>query len=206
MDQRNHACLGSIQSGKPCKGCMRGLPKTSSAMSYQLDAPRPPAVARTCCTDSGYPLVVMVQPTHYRNSDHLVPCMMRGKSRSARFRNLLLDALMRSCLVEVRHIRIEHALELLLVEDQQVVKAFLSDTPQEAFADRIGSWCMIGRFENLNAHSLSPHEQNRTQICYRYHESDTSVLAHTGSLLGVVAPPRDRSEIVSRLRGSPSVT
>ena len=53
--------------------------------------------------------------------------------------------------VEVRHILIEHALELLLVEDQQMVKAFLSHTPQEAFADRIGSWCMIGRFENLDS-------------------------------------------------------
>jgi hypothetical protein len=27
---------------------------------------------QTCCTDSGYPLVVMVQPTQYWNSDHLV--------------------------------------------------------------------------------------------------------------------------------------
>ena len=26
---------------------------------------------RTSCTDLGYPLVVMVEPTHYRNSDHL---------------------------------------------------------------------------------------------------------------------------------------
>ena len=106
---------------------------------------------RTSCTDSGYPLVVMVEPTHYRNSDHLVPCILRGRSRSAPFRNLLLNTLMRSCQVEVHHILIEHALELLLAEDQQMVKAFLSYTPQIAFADRIGSWCMKGRFENLNS-------------------------------------------------------
>jgi hypothetical protein len=31
-----------------------------------------------------------------------------------------------------------------------VVKAFLSHTPQETFADRIGSWCMNGRFKNLD--------------------------------------------------------
>src|SRR5205085_367412 len=48
----------------------------------------------TSCTDSGYPLVVMVEPTHSRNSDHLVTCMMRGNSRSARFRKLLLNTLM----------------------------------------------------------------------------------------------------------------
>ena len=64
--------------------------------------------------------------------------------------NLLLDALMRSCLVEVRHIRIEDALELLLAKDQQVIEAFLPHTPGEAFADCIGSWCVKGRFENLN--------------------------------------------------------
>jgi hypothetical protein len=31
-----------------------------------------------------------------------------------------------------------------------MVKAFLSDTPHKAFADRIGSWSMIRCFENLN--------------------------------------------------------
>src|SRR5438105_13874475 len=73
-----------------------------------------------------------------------------GSRRHRQCWNLLLDALMRSCLVEVRHIRIEDALELLLVKDQQVVEAFLPHTPQEAFADRIGSWRMTRCFENLN--------------------------------------------------------
>ena len=104
---------------------------------------------RISCIDSGYPLVVMMEPSQDRNSDHLVPCIMRGMRRSTRFRKLLLNTLMRSCLVEVCHILIEHALKLLLVKDQEVVKAFLSHTPQEAFADRIGSWRMYGRFENL---------------------------------------------------------
>jgi hypothetical protein len=42
-----------------------------------------------------------------------------------RFWKLLHDPLMRSCPVEVRHIHIEHALELLLVEDEQVGKRLL---------------------------------------------------------------------------------
>jgi hypothetical protein len=67
---------------------------------------------------------------------------------------------MRSCLVEVRYIRIEDALELLLMKDQQVVETFLPHTLQEALTDRIGG----------------------------------------------VALPRDRSEIVSRRRGSPFAT
>ena len=68
-----------------------------------------------------------------------------------RFWKLLHDPLMRSCPVEVRHIHIEHALELLLVEDEQVVKAFLSHTPQKTFADRIGSGSVIRYFKNLNS-------------------------------------------------------
>jgi hypothetical protein len=75
---------------------------------------------------------------------------MQGSRRHREFWNLLLDVLMRSSMVEVRHILIEHALELLLVKDQQVVEAFSPHTPQEAFADRIGSWRMKGRFENLD--------------------------------------------------------
>jgi hypothetical protein len=35
--------------------------------------------SRTCSADSSYPLVVMVEPTYSRYSDHLVPCLRRGK-------------------------------------------------------------------------------------------------------------------------------
>jgi len=95
-------------------------------------------------------LVVTAEPTHDRKSDHLVPCILRGRNRSASLRDLLLNPLMRSCLVEVGHILIEHALELLLAGDQQMVETFLSDASQIAFTDRIGSWSMIRGFENLN--------------------------------------------------------
>jgi hypothetical protein len=57
---------------------------------------------------------------------------------------------MRSCSIEVCHIPIEYSLELFLMEDQQMVKAFLPHTPQKAFADGIRSWRMIRCFENLN--------------------------------------------------------
>src|SRR5258706_4643904 len=92
----------------------------------------------------------MVESTQDRNSHHLVRCTRRGKRQSLRFRELLLDALMWSCLVEKRYIPIEHALELLLAEDQQMVEALFSHTPHEAFADRIGTRCMIRGFKNLN--------------------------------------------------------
>src|SRR5947209_9794467 len=111
---------------------------------HQLDA-------RTRCPASGCPTVVMVQPTHDRTSDHLVPGILSGKARSALFRDLLPNALMRSCLVEVNHIRIQNALELLLLKDQQMVEAFLPHAPQEALADCIGAGSVIGRLENFDA-------------------------------------------------------
>jgi hypothetical protein len=87
---------------------------------HQLDArPRGPA--------SGYPSVVMVQPTHDWKSDHFAPSILRGRNRVALFRDLLGNPLMWSCPVEVGHIVIEGALKLLLLKDQQVVQTFLSD-------------------------------------------------------------------------------
>ena len=58
---------------------------------------------------------------------------------------------MRPCLVKVRHIRLEHALELPLLQDQQVVQAFLPYTPQKAFADGVGAFRVNRRFEQLDA-------------------------------------------------------
>ncbi len=77
--------------------------------------------------------------------------MIWCKRSTKRFWKLLPDPLMRPCPVEVGHIPIENPLELLLAKAQQVVEAFLSHTPQEAFADRIGSGSVIRGFENLNS-------------------------------------------------------
>jgi len=41
-------------------------------------------------------------------------------------------------------------MQLLLRKDQYVVQALSPDTPQKAFADRIGSWRLIGYGENLD--------------------------------------------------------
>ena len=78
---------------------------------HQLDA-------RTRVPCLGSPLVVVVQPAHDRKGNHLVARILRRRNRSAPFRNLLLDALMRPCLIKVRHISIEHAVELFLLQDQ----------------------------------------------------------------------------------------
>src|SRR5215470_6280738 len=67
------------------------------------------------------------------------------------FRNLLRNPLMRSCLVEVGHVGIEDALELLLLQDQQVIETLAPHTTQKAFTDRIGSGRVIRGLEKLDA-------------------------------------------------------
>jgi hypothetical protein len=57
-----------------------------------------------CSADSSYPLVIVVEPTQYWDRHHLAHCMLRGTRRSMPSRDLLLNTLMRSGLVEVRHI------------------------------------------------------------------------------------------------------
>ena len=80
---------------------------------------------RASCTASDPPLVVMVLPTRYRNSNHFVPCIMRGKRRFTQFRNLPPNPLMRSGPVEVQHIPVRDTLQLFLVKDQHVGKRIL---------------------------------------------------------------------------------
>jgi len=95
--------------------------------------------------------VVMVQSRQNWNSNRLGSCLRSGTRCSRGVGDPLLDPLMRSCLVEVDHIAIEHVLELPLMQNQQVIEAFLPHTPQESLTDGIGSRRVIGSFENLDA-------------------------------------------------------
>src|SRR5215472_13988920 len=57
---------------------------------------------------------------------------------------------MRPGLVEVEQIRMEHPMELLLMQDEQVIETLTSHTTQEALTDRIGSRSRIRSFEHLD--------------------------------------------------------
>jgi hypothetical protein len=95
------------------------------------NAPTPHFPLDSVCFSLGYPLVIMVQPSQDRNCNHLGSHVRRGTKESIGFGNVLLNTLMRSCSIEVCHIPVEHSLELFLMEDQQMVKAFLPHTPQK---------------------------------------------------------------------------
>ena len=55
--------------------------------------------------------------------------VLESKSRHRRFWKLLLDALVWSSLVEVQDIGLEEAVELFLMEDQEMIQTFSPHTP-----------------------------------------------------------------------------
>ena len=62
-----------------------------------------------------------------------------------------MNTLMWSCPIEILDEGAQHTMQLFLTEDQYVVKALSPHTSQKTFTDRIGSWCVIWRFEYLDA-------------------------------------------------------
>ena len=57
---------------------------------------------------------------------------MRGSRRYRRVWKPLLDALMWSGLIEVHHVCVEETVELLLTQNQEVIKACSPDAAQKA--------------------------------------------------------------------------
>ncbi len=52
------------------------------------------------------------------------------------------------------HIRVEHAVELLLMQDEQMIEAFTPYTAKEPLTDCIRAWGVIRSFENLDVTRL----------------------------------------------------
>ncbi len=110
-----------------------------------------------------------MQSTQDWQGEDLASLVIQRNRQTIPFWNLLPNALMRPGSVEEVHIRIEHALELLLLQDEQVIEAFAPHTAQEALTDRIGSWRVIRCFQDLDATGLGNPRERSPQICYRYH-------------------------------------
>jgi hypothetical protein len=68
-------------------------------------------------------------------------------------RNLLLNPLMWSRLIEILNVGTQDTIQLLLMQDYHVVKALSPNTPQKSFTDRIGARRVIRRFEYLDVAS-----------------------------------------------------
>ena len=53
--------------------------------------------------------------------------------------------------IEVLHIGMKDAVQLLLLQDEQVIETFATHTAQKPFTDGIGAWRVIRGFQDLDA-------------------------------------------------------
>jgi hypothetical protein len=95
--------------------------------------------------------MVMMQAAQDREGEDLATCLMDWHRSSFLLRNLLLDALMRSGLIEVLNVGMKDTVQLLLVKDEQVIQTLSPHTAQKALTDGIGSWRVRRCFQYLNA-------------------------------------------------------
>jgi hypothetical protein len=99
----------------------------------------------------GRSLVIVVQSTQHRNCDQLVRLVRWRHRKHRQNRDLLLDPLMRSGMIEVLCIRHEKPAELLLMKNEKVIETFSPYASQIAFADGVRLWSPIRRSKDLNA-------------------------------------------------------
>ena len=71
---------------------------------------------------------------------------------------------MRPGSVEVVHIRVEHAVELLLMQDEQMIEALTPYTAEEPLTDGIRARGVIRSFENLNVTRLRNPSEAHTKL------------------------------------------
>jgi hypothetical protein len=95
--------------------------------------------------------IVMVQPIQHRNREHLVR-LVRGKSRMHwQIRNPLPKPLVGSSLIEIQDIGLEDAVELPIMEDQEMIQAFSPHASQKTFADSICEASSVRYSEHFDA-------------------------------------------------------
>ncbi len=88
---------------------------------------------KNLCTSS----IVMMESAQDREGEDLPAYGIWWQWLSWWLQNLLLDALMRPCSVKVHHICVEHTLELLLMQDEQMIETLPSHTTEEALTDQL---------------------------------------------------------------------
>ena len=132
----------------------------------------------------------MMQAAQDREGDDLATCVLCWHGSSFLLRNLLLDALMRPGSVEVVHICIEHAVELPLMQDQQVIEALTPDTAQEALTDGIGTRGIIRSLEKLDATGLGNPREGHSKLAIIITNEVPRSRAISGSLAQLLRRPR----------------
>ncbi len=99
------------------------------------------------------PSIVMMQATEHGEWDDS-PIATRGwRCKLLLAWDPLLNALMRSRLVEVDDILFEHPAEVGFAQNEDVIQAFAAHAPQQPFADRVRARCLDRRSQHLNPRS-----------------------------------------------------
>jgi hypothetical protein len=119
---------------------------------------------------------------------------------------LLPDALMGSCPIEGGHILIEHALELLLVEDQEVIQPFATNAAEKPFTDGVRSWGLIRCSEECDGGRGCHMSKARPELAIVITHQILRCLSIRRSFPERYALPRRRSGIVSRQHESLAVS
>ena len=71
---------------------------------------------------------------------------------------------LRPGLVEILDIGTQDTMQLLLLQDEQVIQTLATHAAKEAFTDGIGPWCVIRRFEYLDAATCSHTRETGSEL------------------------------------------
>ncbi len=78
------------------------------------------------------------------------PAINRACCCISRFRNVLVDALVRSQPIEIPHVLVEDTTQVCFAEDQHMVEAFTPNVPQQSLADGIRVGCPDRHVQHLD--------------------------------------------------------
>ena len=92
-----------------------------------------------------------MQSTQDWQGEDLTSLVIQRNRLPISFWDLLSDSLMWSGLIEVLDIGTQETMQLLLLQDEQVIQTLATHAAKEAFTDGIGPWCVVGRFQYLDA-------------------------------------------------------
>jgi hypothetical protein len=93
-------------------------------------------------------------------------------------------------MVEVADICVENALELLLMEDEQMVEAFTPHTPSKPFTDGIRSRSVIRNGENLDVTRLNNPSEAHPELAIMITDEILRSLSKGGGLPQLLGGPR----------------
>jgi hypothetical protein len=132
----------------------------------------------------------MMKPTQNQEGDNLATCLICWYWPSFLCWDLLLDPLMWPGLIEVLNVDVEHAVELLFMQDEQVIETLASHTSENPFTDGIRSRGVIGCFENLDGTRLRNSREADPKLAIIITDEVLRSLAIGGGLPKLLCGPR----------------